>query len=92
MCLIAKIGDSFLTEIGEYRLTLQWLILPDPNMNLHLLLCNGKNLSNVSKPGSIYPYNTIITANQLYQNYFGTSPAREPSAADHLFLFYFHRG
>ena len=31
MYLIAKIGDSFLTEIGEYRLTLQWLILPDPN-------------------------------------------------------------
>ena len=38
MYLIAKIGDSFLTEIGEYRLTLQWLILPDPNIDIILLL------------------------------------------------------
>ena len=25
------IGDFFLAEIGYYHLTLQWLILPDPN-------------------------------------------------------------
>ena len=42
MYLIAKIGDSFLTEIGEYRLTLQWLILPDPNTDLLCYYYSGK--------------------------------------------------
>ena len=31
MCLIPLFGDFFLAEIGYYHLTLQWLILPDPN-------------------------------------------------------------